>query len=178
MMNPLTGKDMPLSRIGNARRPNRCKRLRRWLTAALYHGLGPEAGWVQRHAAGCPRCQKRIEALGKVELALSIVKSQPHHVDLLKRANVSAVGMLKHSLREASETRTLERCRPEPSFIERSGGYRHRLANIAACFAILALTRAGLFSSLDRLSLRGKECMKQYYTAQVGEELAGEVFGA
>lgn len=176
-MKALTGNDKPFSRATGRARKTDCKRIRRWLTASLYRHLGPEADWVQRHTAICPRCQRRIAAVRRVELALCIVKSQPHHVDLLKRANAHAIGMLKHSLREASQARRLEDSRAEPSFIERSGRYRHRIANVAACLAIVALTRTGLFSSLDRINTRGKECMRQYYATQAGEDLAGEVFG-
>jgi hypothetical protein len=113
-----------------------------------------------------------------VDLALSIIKSQPHHVDLLKKANAHAITMFKHSLREAREARTLEAAQPEPSFVERFAGYRYRLANVAACIAIVALTRFGVFSSLDRVTTRGREEMRQYYATQVGEDLAGEIFGA
>jgi hypothetical protein len=177
-MKPLTGKDKPLSDIGSVSHGRRCRRIRRWLVASLSRGLGPEAVWVRRHAAACPKCRKRIAAVSTVELALSIVKSQPHQLDLLKRANAHAIGMLKRSLREAPQTRALEDARPEPSFIERSGRYRHHVANLAACLAIVLLTRTGLFSSLDRMNTRGEKFMRQYYAHQVGEDLAEEVFDA
>lgn len=177
-MKPLTGKDKSFSSTGNPARPQSCRRIRRLLAASLCHRLGPEARWVQRHTANCPRCQRRIAAVNRVELALAIVKSQPYHIDLLKQANAHAIGVLKHSLREASQADTLRNSRPEPSFIERSGRYRYRLGNVAACLAIVVLTRTGLFSSLERVNARGKECMRQYYAAQAGEDLAGEVFGA
>lgn len=177
-MKPLTGKDKPLSDTGSVSHGRCCKRIRRWLTASLCRRLGPEAVWVRRHAAACPKCRKRIATVSTVELALSIVKSQPHQLDLLKRANTHAIGMLKRSLREAPQSRALEDARPEPSFIERSGRYRHHLANLAACLAIVLLTRTGLFSSLDRMSTRGEKLMRQYYAHQVGEDLAQEVFDA
>ncbi len=177
-MRPLAGAHKPFSSSDNTSRQEGCKRIRQWLVASLSRGLGPEAAWVQRHVAGCPRCQRRIAALSKVEMALSIVKSQPHQLDLLKRANTHAIGMLKHSLREAAQARTLENSRPEPSFLERSGRYRHHLANVAACLAIVLLTRTGLFSSLNRMNTRGEKFLRQYYASQVGEDLAGEVFGA
>ncbi|MBN1359717.1 MAG: hypothetical protein JW993_03945 [Sedimentisphaerales bacterium] len=118
-----------------------------------------------------------MAALNRVDLAMSIVKLQPHPANLLKCANMHAIAVLKRSLREASQARALEDAQPQPSFLERSMGYRHRLANVAACLAIVVLTRTGLFSSLQRVTRRGQEFMKQYYTTQVGEDLAGEVFG-
>jgi anti-sigma factor RsiW len=155
-----------------------CRSMRQRLLASLGNGLGPQAGWVQRHVANCPRCQRRLASWGKVELALSIVKSQPHRLDLLGRANSCTVKMLKHSLREAPKARILEEARPEPSFLQRSARYHHRVFNAAACVAILVLTRSGLFASLDRATAGGEKFMKQYYAAHAGKDIADEIFGS
>jgi anti-sigma factor RsiW len=152
--------------------------MRQRLLVSLGKGIGPQAGWVQRHVANCPRCQKRLASWGKVELALSIVKSQPHRLDLLSKANCCTVKMLKHSLREAPKARILEVARPEPSFLQCSARYRHRLANAAACVAILVLTRSGLFASLDRATAGGEKFMKQYYATRAGDDIAEEIFGS
>ena len=138
--------------------------------------LGPEAAWVQRHVAGCPKCQRRLAAIARVDLALSAVKSQPHRLDLLMRANSAAIRVLTHELREAAHARRLDEAKPEPRFIERYGRYRGAIANVAACFVILLLTKAGIFSSLDKARTRGEAVMRQYYASQAGEDLAGEVF--
>jgi hypothetical protein len=111
-----------------------------------------------------------------VDLALSVVKSQPHRLDLLRRANTAAVQMLSRQLREDTESRKLEQARPEPSFAERCGRYQNAVTNVAACLAILVLTKAGIFSSFSRANMQGQAVMKQYYTNQAGEDLAGEVF--
>jgi anti-sigma factor RsiW len=140
--------------------------------------VGPEAPWVQRHVAHCPRCQKRLAGLGKVDLALSIIKSQPHRLDLLMRANSAAMRMLNHDAREATAAKELEQARPEPCFVERCGRYRNPVTNVAACIAILFLTKAGIFSSFDKVHARGEAALKQYYTTQAGEEVAREIFGA
>lgn len=177
-MKPLIGNDKPFSSTNKTGRQGNCKRIRHRLAASLARGLGPDANWIRRHAANCPKCRRRIAALNKVDLALSIVKSQPHRLDLLKRANAHAIGMLRRSLRDASQAQALKDCQPEPSFFERSGRYRYRLANLAACLAIVLLTRTGLFASLERVRTRGNECMRQYYAVQAGEDLAGEIFDA
>lgn len=176
-MKPLVGKDKPVSSVSKRTPQERCKRIRRWVVGSLSRRLGPDAAWIQRHTATCPRCQKRLAALNRVELALSAIKSQPHRLDLLKRANAHAVNVLKHSLREAVQAQTLKDCQPEPSFLERSGRYRYSLGNIAACLAIVVLLRTGLFSSLNKVCSDGQKCMRQYYASQVGEDLAGEIFG-
>jgi anti-sigma factor RsiW len=156
--------------------PGYCRKIRRRLAGSAYRRLGPGASWVQRHVAGCPRCQRRLVALGKVDLALSVVKSQPHRLDLLMRANTAAVQMLSRQLREDAESRRLEQARPEPSFAERCARHQNAVTNVAACLAILALTKAGIFSSLDSAKTHGRAVMKQYYTNQAGADLAREVF--
>jgi len=155
-----------------------CKRIRQRLADSMVHRLGSEAPWVQRHVAHCPRCQKRLAALGKVDLALSIIKSQPHRLDLLMRANTAAMRMLKHSLREAAQAQELEQARPEPGLIERCARYRISATHLAACIAILFLTKAGIFSSFHKAHTQGQAALKQYYTNQAGEDVAREIFGA
>jgi hypothetical protein len=161
----------------NHRIVKNCRSMRQRLLASLGQGIGPHAGWVQRHVANCPRCQKRLAAWGKVELALSIVKSEPHRLDLLSKANCCTVKMLKNSLREAPKARILEAARPEPSFLQYAGRYRYRITNVAACVAILVLTRSGLFASLNRATAGGEKFIKQYYATHAGNDIAEEVFG-
>ena len=156
--------------------PGRCGRIRRRLLDSASHRLGPEAPCVQRHVASCPRCQKRLAALTKVDLALSAIKSQPHQLGLLMQANSAAVKMLNHPLRREAQERRLDEAKPEPCLMERCLGHRYAVANVAACVAILFLTKAGIFSSFDKARTEGQEVMKNYYTSQVGEDLAGEVF--
>jgi hypothetical protein len=157
---------------------NPCKRIRQRLADSMLRRLGPEAPWVQRHVAHCPRCQKRLAALGKVDLALSIIKSQPRRLDLLMRANSAAVRMLNHSLREAAEAKELEHAKPELCLIEQCRRYRNPITNVAACVAILFLTKAGIFSSFDKVHTQGEAALKQYYAAQAGEDVAQDIFGA
>lgn len=164
--------------LDDATRSSRCRRIRRGLTGGLRRRLTPEAPWVQRHVANCPRCQKRLAALGQVDLALSFIKSQPHGRDLLTRANAAAVRMLDHSLRQAAQAKELEQARPEVRFLEWCGRYRTALTNVAACLAILFLTKAGIFSSFDKAQTRGEAVLKHYYAAQAGEDVAREIFGA
>jgi hypothetical protein len=95
---------------------------------------------------------------------------------LLEKANAEAVRMLGHDLREAAQARDMMGPESEPPSLPRALKYRHQLTNIAACLAILLLTKSGLFNSLDRFSTGGAAFVRQYYASQVGEELAREVF--
>jgi len=142
--------------------PNKCKRIRTWLYKSVNSRFGLEANWVQKHIAECPRCTRRLAAVGRVSLALS----------LLMRANAQAIGVLKHSLRQAPKALKLKKTLPAPRLLERWGKYGHSLANIAACIFILLLMKVGVFSSADRLQSEGEKAVKQYYASQVGEDLA------
>jgi hypothetical protein len=119
-----------------------------------------------------------LAAVGKVDLALSIIKSQPQQLNLLMRANSAALRMLSHDLREAAAAQELERAKPEPGFLERCARYRIPVRNVAACITILFLSKVGIFSSFSKVHARGEEALKQYYTTQAGEEVAREIFGA
>jgi hypothetical protein len=154
----------------------RCRHVRQWFTSALSGRLGLEARWVRNHVLTCPRCRKRLAGLRNVEMALSLIRSQPQSLDLLSRANTHTIKMLQHDLRDGAKARKLERSRPEPSFIERFGQYRHSAVNVAACIAIVVLTRAGVFSSFDKVRTGGQKVVRQYYADHVGSDLAQEVF--
>ncbi len=149
---------------------------RQWLAAAAHQRLGPGAAWVQRHAARCPRCQQRLATMAQVDLALSVVRAQPHRLDLLMRANTCAVRMLSRQLREDARSQGLGQAEHESGVLEQRGRYRGTLTNVAACLAVLFLAKTGIFSSFDKANTRGQAVMKQYYASQIGEDLAGEIF--
>lgn len=170
----------------------KCKQIRTWLLShrdSLRRAIGSRfnlspfavlrrtgnADWVQNHIAGCPRCQRRFAAIGKVNLALSAVKSQSHNLDLLMRANTQAIGVLKHSLRQTLKAQRLKTILPEPKKMERWGKYTHSAANVAACIAILLLMKIGIFSSMDKFQTEGQKAIKQYYAAHIGKDMADEL---
>jgi hypothetical protein len=156
----------------------KCRRIRGWLHKAIISRFHVDADWVQNHIANCPRCNRRLVNVGKVNLALSAMKSQPHKLDLLMRANTQAIGVLKHSLREATKARKLRAKLPEPKLFEKCGKYAHSAANVAACITILLLMKIGVFSSMDKFQTQGQKAVEQYYASQVGEDLADEIFSA
>jgi len=160
------------------RADNQCKRIRTWLHSAVKRHLGAEAGWLQSHISSCPRCRRRLVSLGKVNLALSLMKARPHSLDLLMRANEQAIAVLKHGLRAEPQAAKLKAILPEPKLVERCGRYGQSVGHWAACVTILLLMKTGVFSSMDTFQTEGQEVMKQYYARQVGQDLAEEVFPA
>jgi hypothetical protein len=155
---------------------NKCRRIRARLYTACGRHFGLEADWLNNHIMHCPRCRRRLIDRGKVELALSFIKNQPHNLDLLNRANTQAIGVLKHSLRQEPKALELKKTPPEPKLLERCGNYGHYAANLAACVLVLLLMKIGVFSSMNNFHNQGQKVIRQYYSRQVGEDLADEVF--
>lgn len=155
---------------------NKCRLIRGWLSKAINRHFGPEAKWLQGHITDCPRCQRRLVSYGKVNLALSAIKAQPHKLDLLMCANAQAIGVLKHSLRKVPKARKLRQILPQPNLLERYGKYANSVANVAACIAILLLMKIGVFSSMDMFQSKGQKVIKHYYASRVGNDLADEIF--
>lgn len=131
---------------------------------------------MQGHIANCPRCRRRLISSGKVHLALSFMKTQPHGLDLLMRANEQAISVLKHSLRQEPKAQELKTRQPEPKPMEKYGRYGFSVGSLAACIAVLFLMKIGIFSSMDTVQNQGRKVMKQYYVNRIGQDLADEVF--
>jgi hypothetical protein len=155
---------------------NECRRIRAWLLTAIRSRFGPDKGWLQSHISKCLRCLRRFVSRGKVNLALSFMKTQPHRLDLLMRANAQAICVLKHCLRQTPRARQLRTILPEPKLRERCGKYGYSTANLAACIAILFLMKTGVFSSMDKFHTEAQKVIKQYYARQIGQDLADGIF--
>jgi anti-sigma factor RsiW len=162
----------------NTTKHNACKKIKTWLFESLANRIGPDAGWVQKHTAECPRCQRRLASVSKVHLALSMIKAQPHNLDLLMRANTKAVGVLRHSLRGQPKAQKLRTARPEPKLSQKCRKYARSAANAAACIAILFLAKVGILGSMSKFQSQGQGAMKQYYASHVGQDMSDDIFSA
>jgi hypothetical protein len=155
---------------------NRCRQIRQWLYDAIKSRLGIESDWAQNHIANCPRCQQRLASLGKVNLALSVIKTQPQNLDLLSRANTQAIGVLKNNLRNTPKAEILKAALPKSTLLCRYKRYASPVAHMAACITILLLAKAGIFASMDKFQTKGRETVKLYYSSQAGQDIADEIF--
>lgn len=167
---------MSLYSKSEKRNISKCKQIRNRLYSTLGKHLSPDAPWLQKHIAQCPRCQKRFKSINKVNLALSCMKSQSHSLDLLKNANIQTIGVLKHSLREEPKAQKLRNIFPEPKLFERMAKYFQPSANLAVCVLVLVLMKMSVFSSMSKVQTQGQKAVKQYYVARVGEDLAEDIF--
>jgi hypothetical protein len=139
-------------------------------------GIAMESAWIQRHISVCPRCQRRFSGLAKVSMGLNLIKSQSHSLDLLKRANTAAIGVLKHGLRESDRAFQLKTCLPTPSLGQRIRGASRGLYQTAACIAILVLSKMSVFSSIDRMQKQGQTTVRHFYDCQLGTDLSDDLF--
>ncbi len=155
---------------------DKCKKSRKGIFSALSEHFSVNAPWLQRHISQCPRCQKRLAAIGRVNLALSIIKSQPHNLDLLMSANTQAINVLRHSLREAPKAQKLKTIVPEPKLAFRLVHCLQPSANLAACALIMCLMKFGLFSSMENIQKSGEQAYKNYFVTNIGEEMTADIF--
>jgi hypothetical protein len=163
-------------KIKNETKANQCKKIKKGIFSFFERHFSADAPWVQNHIAKCPRCQKRLAAIGRVNLALSFIKSQSHKLDLLQRANTQAINVLKHSLREMPKAQKLKTANPEPKLTQKIFWCLQPSMNLAACLLILFLMKCGIFSSMNKFQSQGKKAYKQYYVNQVGEDMAEDFF--
>jgi hypothetical protein len=153
-----------------------CRQLRDRALRLMANSFSPDRHWIQDHIANCPRCQRRLAHLGKVELAISLLKSQPHNLNLLMRANTQAIGVLKHGLRTTSKAEMLRNIRPDLSIMERAAKYRNSFASVAACIVIAILVKNGAFSSAKMFESKGQKAVEHYYASNAGEDIARDIF--
>lgn len=155
---------------------NRCKKLRTSLVKKTIGKLN-SALWLQNHIAACPRCRARIARVARVDFALTLLKSQPHSSDLLTRANISAISVLKHSLRESPKADKLRQAESANAW-QRCGAHIVPLAKTAACLAVILIIKLGVLSSMDNFCKQGGNAVEHYYARHLGQEYADEIFSA
>lgn len=163
--------------MNNERHNEQC----RWLRAA------PDGLWAtfklqmaerfSEHIASCPRCQKRLAKVGRVEIALSLLRMQPHTMDLLAKANTSTLKYLKRSTRQMSRAEQLRTAVHGPGRIEKARPVLERLINIAACLFVVLMVRTGLTHKMFEIREQGTKVMENYYARNLDSRLYEDVFG-
>ncbi len=160
-----------------SRMKNQCKKLRENLVKKTIGKLSRTL-WLQNHIAACPRCRGRIARVARVDFALTLLKSQPHSSDLLTRANISAISVLKHSLRESPKADKLTQTESTEAWRQKCGAHIVPLAKTAACLAVILIIKLGVLSSMDNFCKQGGNAVEHYYARHLGQEYADEIFSA
>lgn len=153
-----------------------CKDIRSRLGKIISNIISLDAAWVQNHINNCPKCQKRLASVGKVYLAMSLLKSRTHQLDLLKKANMQTIDTLARSVRHTAKAEKLRIANPEPKLIERLSPLRGSIVNTAACFAILFLLKTGIFTSMEKFQVDSQKALQHYYEKNLGHEYSDEIF--
>ena len=109
-------------------------------------------------------------------MGLSLIKSQPHSLDLLKRANSAAINVLKHDIRESNRAFQLRTFLPTAPLNDRIRSVSRGLYQTAACIAILVLSKISVFSSIDRVQKQGQTTVRHFYDRQLGTDLSDDLF--
>ena len=158
------------------KKDNRCRRLREWFGKLIAEKLILNRRWIQNHIETCPKCRQRIAQFGRVDFALSLLKSEPHSIELLMRANTQAISVLKHTLRKSAQAGKLRQAKPEPSILEVCAKYKRPLFNAAACIIIAILMKVSVFSSGSKFQAQSQKAVENYYAKNIGDDLAREIF--
>ena len=145
------------------KRTERCRSLRLQLLEAVNDQLNISAGWMQKHIAECPRCRRLLRGARRLDVAMMLLKAQPHHADLLARANRSAIAVLNYQLRNLPQAETLRVAQPKPSLRQRFSRYSQALMHAAACLAFLMLLRTGMFNSMQTFHDQSTRAVDKYY---------------
>lgn len=147
---------------------------RRWSIFGGRKGIDFESPWVQRHIAGCPRCQRRFAHLGRVNLAFSLLKSQTQPLDLMPKANKATVQVLQKAIRETPQALTLKTALPNPTMVDHLRMARYHIANLAACITLLVLSKIGIFSTIKATQFQASKAVQHYYAQHLNENLGDE----
>ena len=128
------------------------------------------------HVAECPKCQRRLAVLNRVEVALMLTKSQPYEMGLLARANNKALDVLTHSLRFGSKSTLLRQAKSDTNRIEKVCPFIERVLNVAACLFIIVMIKSGVSHSLLDYKEQGEAVIHNYYARNLDSQTFNEIF--
>jgi anti-sigma factor RsiW len=158
-------------------RNNELCRQRRKARGGLFASIKDKLSLQLRdHIASCPRCRQRIAKLGRVELALQMMLSQPHSLTLLQEANEAALKMLRRQERLSPKADALRQTTPQPDWTARHTKRLEKLLGVAACLMVICLIKVGVFSSLKDIHDDSQTAMHNYYARNLDPEMMGELF--
>jgi len=133
-------------------------------------------GRLNNHIAECPRCQKRLAMVNRVEIALMLMKSQPMEIGLLARANNRALGVLAHSLRFGPKSERLRHAVSDTTRLEKARPFIEKALNVAACLFIALMIKTGLSHSLLDCKEQGQAVIENYYARNLDGQMVEEIF--
>ncbi len=128
------------------------------------------------HVAECPRCQRRLAVVNRVELGLTLMNTQPLEIGLLSRANNRALDVLKHSLRYAPKSAVLRNAKSDTHRLEKIRPGLERAINAAACVFVVLMIKTGVSNSLLDYKEQGEAVIHNYYARNLDSQMFDEIF--
>jgi hypothetical protein len=158
------------------RNTNQCRRMRK-SRSGLWGML--KSRMLERlndHVAGCPRCQRRLAMVNRVEVALMLMKAEPYQMGLLARANNKALDVLTHSLRFAPKSDLLRQAKSDTHRIEKVRPILEKMLNVAACLFVVIMIKTGISHSLSDYKEQGEAVIHNYYARNLDSQMFDEIF--
>lgn len=128
------------------------------------------------HVAECPRCQRRLARVNRVEVALMLIKAEPYQMGLLARANNKAINVLTHSLRFAPKSDLLREAKSDTHRIEKARPIIEKMLNVAACLFVVVMIKTGISHSLSDYQKQGEAVIHNYYARNLDSQMFDEMF--
>ncbi|MEN8128241.1 MAG: hypothetical protein ABFR90_10635 [Planctomycetota bacterium] len=133
-------------------------------------------GQLSDHVAECPKCQKRLAAINRIEIALMLMKSQPCKMGLLARANNKTLDVLTHSLRFGAKSTLLRQAVPDTNRLEKARPFIEKILNMAACLFVIVMIKSGISNSLLDYKEQGQAVIHNYYARNLDSQMFDEIF--
>ena len=131
---------------------------------------------LSEHIAECPRCQRRLAMVNRVELGLTLMNTQPLEIGLLSRANNRALDVLKHSLRYAPKSAFLRNAKTDTHRLEKIRPGLERALNAAACVFVVLMIKTGVSNSLLDYKEQAEVVIHNYYARNLDSQMFDEIF--
>lgn len=110
-------------------------------------------------------------------MALCLMRMQPQTMELLAKANTSALKYLTRSVRQSPCADQLRIAVHKPNRLEKASPMLERLLNVAACLFIVLMIRVGLKNRMLEIQDQGTKVMENYYARNLDPQLFEDVFG-
>lgn len=157
--------------MSNPHNHSACRLAAAWLERVAMDRLGGPIERLQEHATHCPRCRQRLLGVHRLQMGLTLMRTQVHGHDLLMRANRRAIAAMSYTVRDLPQAEVLRHAQPKFPWRQRMARYGQGLTHAAACLAVMLCLRLGIFQSVAKLQEGGQRMAQEYQANHFGDEL-------
>ncbi len=157
--------------MSNSHKQSACRAATSWLVGAALDRLRDPLERLHEHAMSCPRCRQRLLGINRLQLGLTLMKSQVHGHDLLMHANRRAIAAMSYTVRALPQAEALRHAEPKFPWRQRMARYSQGLTQAAACLAVMFLLRLGVLHSISKLDEGSQRIAQEYQANHLGDDL-------